>query len=383
MAQLELTPKANWGRKILLVALGLALLGNYLRGTQLPVDVSGLSPLILFRISQLGVGLAIIKILFIDANSWRFKAGFLAMSLFLYYVGSNAHLLDIFFYFVILVAAKDEDYRWLLRCYLIEVAVIMLSLALLTFGGILNDMTMVRPGGTLRMSFGSVTPSDFAAHVFHWLVAYFCYRNFKLSWIEYLVSLVATWGVFRFTGTRLDLILMAVTLVLAVSYPKLKKLINYLDGWSLGAIMLVYLGFNLAINYLFTPEWTWFRRVDELLSHRLTYGQLALQKPLTLFGRYFRENGNGKFNPHQPYFFIDSSFVRLLAMQGILLFTCFVIMLIFLAWRFKAERTYSLLLGLGLVLLSAAIDHHLWELSYNFIFLASLTDNQHFIVKRK
>ena len=58
-------------------------------------------------------------------------------------------------------------------------------------------------------------------------------------------------------------------------------------------------------------------------------------------------------------------------------------MLIFLAWRFKAERTYSLLLGLGLVLLSAAIDHHLWELSYNFIFLASLTDNQHFIVKRK
>ena len=52
MAQLELTPKANWGRKILLVALGLALLGNYLRGTQLPVDVSGLSPLILFRISQ-------------------------------------------------------------------------------------------------------------------------------------------------------------------------------------------------------------------------------------------------------------------------------------------------------------------------------------------
>lgn len=72
MAQLELTPKANWGRKILLVALGLALLGNYLRGTQLPVDVSGLSPLILFRISQLGVGLATIKILFIDANSWRF-----------------------------------------------------------------------------------------------------------------------------------------------------------------------------------------------------------------------------------------------------------------------------------------------------------------------
>ena len=130
MAQLEVTPKANWGRKILLVALGLALLGNYLRGTQLPVDVSGLSPLILFRISQLGVGLATIKILFIDTNSWRFKAGFLAMSLFLYYVGSNAHLLDIFFYFVILVAAKDEDYRWLLKCYLIEVAVVMLSLAL-------------------------------------------------------------------------------------------------------------------------------------------------------------------------------------------------------------------------------------------------------------
>lgn len=375
MAKLE---KQSLGESLLLGALILSILGNYLRGTQVPVEFSWLSPLVLFRISQLGVLLASLKIFLVDETSFKFKGSILLVSLFLYYVGSNAHLLDAFFYFIVLVAARNYDYRRMLWIYIIEAAVIMFSLAIITLSGLLVDMTMVRPGATLRSSFGSVTPSDFAAHVFHILLAYFIYRNFRLTKWEYLGSILVTFLTFHYTGTRLDFILMVLVNIIGVSYAKLTKLIIKLNSGRLIGLMIGYLGINILFTYAFNPAWTWFRYLDDLLSHRLTYGKMALEQPLSLFGQFIRENGNGKFDPHRPYFFIDSSIVRLLVMQGIVFFILFILFLAYLIRKEFRQRNYGIIVGLGLVLLSGAIDHHLWEISYNFIFLATLAKTNDF-----
>ena len=142
--------------------------------------------------------------------------------------------------------------------------------------------------------------------------------------------------------------------------------------------MIGYLGINILFTYAFNPAWTWFRYLDDLLSHRLTYGKMALEQPLSLFGQFIRENGNGKFDPHRPYFFIDSSIVRLLVMQGIVFFILFILFLAYLIRKEFRQRNYGIIVGLGLVLLSGAIDHHLWEISYNFIFLATLAKTNDF-----
>ena len=63
-----------------------------------------------------------------------------------------------------------------------------------------------------------------------------------------------------------------------------------------------------------------------------------------------------------------------------------IIAYIFILWliqrnvrKFSTNRQYSLLLALLFIVLSSAIDQHLIELSFNFIFLASFTNNNYFI----
>ena len=79
------------------------------------------------------------------------------------------------------------------------------------------------------------------------------------------------------------------------------------------------------------------------------------------------------------YFYIDSSLVRTLLMQGIIAYIFIIWLILRNVRKFSTNRQYSLLLALLFIVLSSAIDQHLIELSFNFIFLASFTNNNYFI----
>lgn len=78
--------------------------------------------------------------------------------------------------------------------------------------------------------------------------------------------------------------------------------------------------------------------------------------------------------PGERYFFIDSSIVRMWTMFGIV-FTILMIMLTaFLIIRGFSAKYVPLLVILALIVIESAIDHHLWDISYNVLFVAAFAD---------
>lgn len=357
---------------LLLWGLGFYLVGNYLRGTEITNNFAGITSLSLFRLSQLGVILVVFKIILFDNHSYRFIGVFLASSCLLYYICSNAQLLDPFYYFVMIVGTLKFEYKTILQLYLWVCSIVAICLGTLTITGQLENMTMARPGSDLRMSFGSVTPSDFAAHIFNLMLAYAVYKKFKFNIWEYGLAIVTFFLTFKYTGTRLDVILMFLLLCCVTFLKPLSQLLNYVGTQIVAWFIVVYLAANVFITATFNNNNKFWNMLDNLLSHRLTYANTALIKyPITLWGQYIPQNGNGKFNPKEPYFFIDSSIIRILMMNGIIFFICLIIFILMLANRAMQQQQYYLVLALFLTLISAAIDHHFLEISYNIILLAA------------
>lgn len=74
--------------------------------------------------------------------------------------------------------------------------------------------------------------------------------------------------------------------------------------------------------------------------------------------------------------FIDSSFVRALLMYGLVFFVVAMFYIISSIESNIKQRNYNLVIALILVLLSSAIDNHLWDMAFNIVFLGMFADVQ-------
>ena len=61
-------------------------------------------------------------------------------------------------------------------------------------------------------------------------------------------------------------------------------------------------------------------------------------------------------------------------MFGAFVFLLLVAYLLYLSHRFMTSEMYALEITLILVALSSLIDQHMWEISYNILFLATFAD---------
>ena len=65
-------------------------------------------------------------------------------------------------------------------------------------------------------------------------------------------------------------------------------------------------------------------------------------------------------------------------MFGCITFIIMVIFLLYLSYNFMNKQVYALEVALIFIALSALIDQHMWELSFNIIFLATFADLDNF-----
>src|SRR5699024_10784455 len=88
------------------------------------------------------------------------------------------------------------------------------------------------------------------------------------------------------------------------------------------------------------------------------------------------QNGNGSMKPGEAFFFIDSSFVSALLMYGLVFFVVAMFYIISSMESNIKQGNYNLVIALILVLLSSAIDNHLWDMAFNIVFLGMFADVQ-------
>lgn len=373
------TNYASWGEAFFLVVFTAYLVGEFITGTMYPYVIN---ESITYLICTYSTIFATVKILLFNKfDSWQEFALTVITGVFIWSSSFEANTFIFIYVYIMIIAAKDVDFKKILYVFF-TVNIIGLVVAFASAKlGIIAGVTNVRDGSyELRYALGMVYPTDLAARIFYLELFYMVFRKFKLTIPEYVSLVVIACWTNIVTDTRLDFILTILAIVVAMLWAKLVPLVEKLNYWVVSGISMIGIFGIIGVTYIYSPNNSLLRLVDKILSGRLIYGHKAFKNyNVTLFGQWIPQRGNGGLHHgYFDYFFIDSSYIRILMMNG---FICFVLMLVAVVYsskRFMDEGAYVLVVTLLFVLLSSIIDQHLLELSFNCLPLALLANIGYF-----
>jgi hypothetical protein len=341
----------------------------------------------LFSMTQIYTAAKLIVILILilfllrtDLNS-KIKLAALACLSCLYLLSKQSGDSDILYYAVFIFAAYKINFQKILKILFWTELVGICLVILLNIIGLIPSQVVSRPGKTavLRFSLGFLTPTDFAARIFYLLLLYFAWHKFNLTTAEKICSIVLLAWMYLLTNARLDLIMMILLLLVSLFYQPVIKVLNKMQALLVGWLVAIYLLLNLALTVFFNPTSASFRILDKLLSRRLALGQTGLfDYGVTIFGQHVTEHSNGtlQLTNQTSYFYLDSSYIRLLVISGLLVTAIICWLIFYLIRRAYEKQAFAMLIVLLLTIISSAVDQHLTQLSYNFVFLAALADLQ-------
>lgn len=339
-----------------------------------------------FNISSYLVTLLLgFKIFFLDVASKKEK--FVAFIILLLAViswrNSNSNLIIVMVSFIL--AAKGISFRKIIICYFRTTLIILGFVIFFSLIGVIRDLVFVVAGRAVRYSLGIIYPTDLAAHVLYLVLAheylYFKKLNYKY-YLSYLLIAIITKIV---TDARLSVICMVVSIPVILiarfaekgNHRRLSVLIT--TYW----IYIPILAFSaVTATYFFDRENHIFFKIDRMLSGRLGYGHLAMGLyPITWFGQKIIEHGLGGGsglaifrNHNNGYFFIDSSYIRLVMIYGLVITFIVIGIMVIISIRGIRQYDFALTAVLLVVTLSCLVEQHLLELSFNPFLLALLAD---------
>lgn len=333
----------------------------------------------------IGLGLILFKMFFLDKQDLKEFAvkiltlGFLVL---IWRTSSDFMLLTMGVY---ILGAKDVQFRRIIKLYFIVGTMTLLFIMVCSLTGVIKNLIYHRIFNSVtRQSFGIIYPTDFAAHVLYLLLAYSYLKFEQLSWGSYACYLVIAWLLITFCDARLS----AITIVIAIPVlwlgqkalrgNKVARGLTYFYWWI--PAILAYL--TICSYYFYTQSNSLFEKMNYFLSGRLFLGKLAINKyGFSWFGTHVIEHGWGgskgfKMTTSNPdnYFYIDSSFLRVAILYGIIALIIIVTIMTIITWRSVHVYRYALASIITLVAISAIVEQRLVDLSFNPFLLALLAN---------
>ncbi|MQB65394.1 hypothetical protein DN446_04925 [Lactobacillus reuteri] len=343
----------------------------------------------MIRLSYFAVVLLLIKIYAFDKQtlgSFVLNTFIILLSLISW---RHAHAVDILAYTLFILGAKNIDFRIIINWFF-KLGVIMLVLTMIySQFGIIKDLIYVR-NHTLRHAMGIVYPTDLAAHIFCLILAY-CYLYFeKLSWRSYISIIFVTGLTYLLTQARLDVLLSLLTIpvifVAKKAYAGNRIYMNVASFYWIITPILAYI--TIVASVFYNANNSLFRLTNEILSKRLEISHLAIEKyNITLFGNHILEHGFGSSQGIKHfyqsgmsgnYFFIDSSFIRLAIIYGLVIGVFVIIVMLLIGMQSVSTRGFCLAAIILLLGISCMIEQHLLDISYNPFLIALLADNAYY-----
>ena len=292
---------------------------------------------------------------------------------------------EVFYFAVILLGAKNVPFIKILKVYLLVTAAVLLSAFIASRLGIIEDLVYERWLAGERNSFGTIYPTDFAAHIFFLLCAGYYVIRKKLRTPHILLGGIVCATVYYYCLTRLDCISMAL-LLLGLWMMQYKgswqntsgfrcKVFDFLQEkapwFGTAGFIVMYL---LSLFYM--PNVAVLRFIDELISGRLQLGKQGLQEyGFSVFGQSVAMNGfGGSLIGPSDYFYIDSSYLFVYLCYGAI----FLALILFIHYscckKYTADGYYLLILSV--IAINCMIAHHMIDLAYNPFYLALLAKEE-------
>lgn len=300
------------------------------------------------------------------------------------------HYPDILLIGPFIIGAKGVDFRDIISWYFYLTLILVMTMMMLSLVRIIPNLVYYSASRPTRYALGMLYPSVIAAHYFYLALAY-CYLRFgKLNVIDYLLIISGNVVCMLLTNTKLDflatLVIIPVMIIAQRAYFGKKWSSIMASFWwmatPLSAVGMIFL------SYFYNPSNHLLKKINSLLSGRLELGRLAFKKyDLNLLGRTIVEhsfagvkgqklNNSGGGLP-QNYFYIDSSYIRMILLWGFLAFIIVIACLTFIAIRSTVRKTFILSAVILVSSLSYMFEPHIIQIIYN-PFLLALLSNSYF-----
>ena len=273
---------------------------------------------------------------------------------------------------LLVFSARDIDFRKLLGTFSLATFLVLCLTIYASQKGIIANMFMNADGG-YRFSLGFNYVSFASQRLFFALCTYLMFRGKRISYLELLALLLATIYMYQQTSTTspfyLSILILTYILFSIKIFKKefiienfwLKKIANY--GFILALIITLYFCFYSSGNL--------FHLVDQFTHNRLRLsvegfrnfgvswlGQHIIFTTMDIFGN-FTSNYN----------FIDSSFVQLLVIDGLVVSAFMLFALTKVMKYFVSIRKDIVLACLGIMIIHGMFDPQMLVLRYSPLIL--------------
>ena len=295
-------------------------------------------------------------------------AFFIAMSI----VAKNRDgLLDINV-LLLVFSARDIDFRKLLGTFSLATFLVLALTIYASQKGIIANMFMNADGG-YRFSLGFNYVSFASQRMFFALCSYLMFRGKKITYIELMALLLATIYMYQQTSTSSPFYLSILILTYALLSVKIfKKEFIIGNFWTK---TLVQYGFILALviilYFCFYSSGNLFHLVDQFTHNRLrlsvngfqNFGVSWLGQPISFTTLDMFGNFTSNYN------YIDSSFVQLLVIDGLIVSVFMLFALTKVMRYFVSIQKDIVLACLGIMIIHGMFDPQMLVLRYSPLIL--------------
>lgn len=274
-----------------------------------------------------------------------------------------------------IIGAKGVDFKKICFVYLCLAVSIQLVALYLVNGGYVPDY-VYGGGDRVRHSLGICYPTDFAAHILFIFMVYICFRGHKLTFFEISLMLVGAFMVYKYTYARNDTVCIFALCLLCIIVKLLSlkniRLTKYkgMEVLSLGIVILFVICICTTIFYNRDNEFM--NKLNQIFSDRLNIGFNGYKRyGIHLFGSRVVEYGNGagRITAAGFYFFLDSSYVRIVIKYGYIFAAMLSVMFGSMFIKIRRLGKDYIMVVLLVMLLFGVTEHHLFELSFNPIWM--------------
>ena len=273
---------------------------------------------------------------------------------------------------LLVFSARDIEFKKLLGTFSFATFLVLFVTILASKMGIISNMLMSADSG-YRYSLGFNYVSFASQRMFFALCSYLMFRGKKVSYLELLALLFATFYMYQQTSTSSPLYLSLLILTYALFSLKVFKF-DFIDSNVITANIAKY-GFIIALlitlYFCFYSTGDLFHLVDQFTHNRLrlsvqgfrSFGVSLLGRPISfttmdIFGNY-----------SSNYNFIDSSFVQLLVIDGLAVSAFMLFALTRVMNYFVTNRKDIVLACLGVMIIHGMFDPQMLVLRYSPLIL--------------
>ena len=366
--------RLNRGENIYLLCFGVYFVYCFLRTTVIPLPVVLINAM---KYSAPVFGIIICsKLLIFDVDTKRDLLTVLLQLL----VGLGVtaastcigELCDLTVYWLLLIGARNVDFRLIARTALSISLPMLISVTVLSVCGVLNDLVYV-VNETSRHSFGIIYPTDYAAHWFFCGALWFLLRNGRLKWYELAVFVALTAFLFVFCEAKLDCICMLLLTAagLLLNYKWAQKAVLRVR-WGFVPCFLIFAAAAFGISIMYSshaPLREYLEASFNTVHSRFRIAhEMLLQHPFSLFGESMAEIGNGGSLvalSEKEYTFIDISYIKIYIRCGAVVFAGLMALLTRFVFTRAAAKDAAALTVMAIVALNCMMAHHLIDFAYN------------------